>query len=248
MKEFEGKIALVTGAASGIGQAIAIEYARRGASVILADRDQADETVALIDAAGGTSVALSCDISSQEDVRRLAREVTDRFGKLDILVNNAGIYAFAPLEQATLEVWDRVFATNVRGAFICVQEFLGLMKKADGGKIINIASGVFYLGLPYLTAYVASKGALIGMSRSLASELSEFNIQVNVITPGIVETKGVAEAGVGDEFIEAFVQRQCIKRLEQPSDLVGAAVFLASGSSDFMTGQILNVDGGLVMK
>lgn len=246
MSSLKGKIAVVTGAASGIGQAIAVEYASKGATVVLADLVEADETFELIEKAGGKSVRICCDIVQKASIEQMYSQISEQFGVVDILVNNAGIYAFAPVDQVEVEMWDKLFATNVRGAFLCVQGALPLMQKAGGGKIINISSSTFFMGLPHLSAYVATKGALVGMSRSLASELAEFNIQVNVITPGIVETKGMADAGVDQAFIDAIVQQQCVKRLEKPSDLVGTAVFLASAQSNFITGQLLNVDGGLV--
>jgi len=246
MSSITGKVAVVTGAASGIGQAISVEYARKGAVLVLADLVDSVETAALIKEVGGKSISVKCDVTSEASVKQMYEVAEGEFGHVDILVNNAGIYAFAPIDQVSVEMWDNVFAVNVRGCFLCIQGAVPLMKKAGAGRVVNISSSTFFMGLPFLSPYVATKGALVGMSRSLATELAEFNIGVNVITPGIVETKGMTAAGVDQGFIDSIVQQQCVKRLEQPSDLVGVAVFLASPESEFITGQLINVDGGLV--
>jgi 3-oxoacyl-[acyl-carrier protein] reductase len=247
MKTLEGRVAIVTGAAAGIGQAIAIKFAKAGAAVAIADIAGASETVEKIKALGGRAIAVECDIASPESIQELLRTVDETYGGIDILVNNAGIYPFAPVEAMAPELWDRVFSVNAKGVFLCSKAAITPMKKRGRGKIINLASGIFFIGLPNAGAYAASKGAVIGFSRVLARELGSDNIQVNVITPGLVKTQGVVNAGLTDEFIDPLVAQQCIKRRETVDDVAGVALFLASDASNFMTGQIVNVDGGVVM-
>jgi 3-oxoacyl-[acyl-carrier protein] reductase len=245
-KVLSGRVAIVTGAASGIGQSIAAAFARVGASVVVADVADSKETLALIGDAGGRASAIACDISVEADVARMVEHAEKTYGGLDILVNNAAIFPLAPAEQTTLEVFSRVMAVNAAGTFLCCKAAIPAMRRRGRGKIINISSGTFFEGFPTGAAYVASKGAVIGLSRVLARELGSANIQVNVITPGLIRTKGAVGNGMTDEAFQFVVTtRQSVGRVGLPGDFDGVAVFLASDMSNFMTGQILNNDGGV---
>lgn len=243
----EGKVAIVTGAGRGIGQAFALGLAQAGARVAAVDRIAASDTVAQIKAAGGDAIAPVCDVTNETAVEVMVGQVKAQYGRVDVLVNNAGAYPFAPLEQTDHAFLDKLFRLNVYGVFHCTRAVVPIMKAQRAGKIINISSSTFHVGAMYASAYVATKGAVIGMARALARELGPHNIQINVITPGLTETPGLKEAAdlVTDEMYDALVQTQCIPRREQPQDMVGGVVFLAGAGSDFMTGQILNLDGGL---
>ena len=242
----QGRVAIVTGSASGIGQQIAVAYAQSGASVVVADIADGAQTVEMIRGSGGKAQAIVCDISLEADTAKLIAFAESAFGGLDILVNNAGIFPFAPVEATPLELWNRVFAVNATGTFLTSKAALPALRRRGGGKIINVSSGTFFVGIPAAGAYVASKGAVIGFSRVLAREVGAENIQVNVITPGLIRTQGVIDAGMTEEFFGMFRAQQSIPRTGAPDDLAGAALFLASSLSNFITGQIVNVDGGLV--
>lgn len=239
----KGEVAIVTGAASGIGQAFSVAMAAQGASLVLADLVAADETRQQIEAAGGKALSLICDVTSEEDMSSLASAANEAFGKIDILVNNAGIYPLAPIEETSLDLWNKIIGVNLTGTFLATRAVVPSMKSAGKGKVINISSGTFYMGTPSASAYVATKGAVIGMARSLAAELGEHGIQVNCIAPGLTTTPGVTN-GIGDEMRDVIVTMQSVKRREVPEDMVGALLFLASSDSDFMTGQVMLVDGG----
>lgn len=241
----DNKVAVVTGGRSGIGRAIAIAYAAAGAKVVIADLHDASEAAREIEELGTRGLALHCDVSSEDSVRQLFESVTEEFGGVDVLVNNAGLFPFSTVETMPLAMWEQVFATNGRGMFLCARSAIPIMRRRGGGKIINIGSSTFFQGLAQSAAYVATKGAVVGFTRALARELGPENIQVNTLTLGLTRTEGVVSAGVTDEFFGHFASLQCIPRTQTPADLVGAALFLASAHSNFMTGQILNVDGGL---
>lgn len=242
----DGKVAIVTGAGRGIGQAFAVGLAQAGAKVAAVDRVAATDTVAQIKAAGGQAIAPVCDVTDEQAVQAMVDLVNRDLGRVDVLVNNAGAYPFAAIEDCDQAFLDRLFRLNVYGVFHCTRAVVPIMKAQRAGKIINISSSTFHVGAMMASAYVATKGAVIGMARALARELGPHNIQVNVITPGLTETPGVKESDlVTDEMYDQLVQTQCIPRREQPQDMVGGVVFLAGPGSDFMTGQILNLDGGL---
>lgn len=244
----EGRVAIVTGSAGGIGQAFAVGLAKEGAAVGIADIADTSRTVEMIEAVGGRALGVPCDVTCAQSVSRAVALITERFAQVDILVNNAAIFPGAPVEQMSSEDWDRVFAVNVRGVFEMVKAVLPSMRASRRGKIINISSALIFAGDPMMCAYTASKSALVGFSRSLARAAGPDNIQVNVITPGIVPgTPGLLDLGLPPAAIDHVVSGQCIARPETPQDLIGALIFLASGQSDFITGQILNVDGGSAM-
>ena len=245
------KVAIITGAGQGIGRSYALGFIGEGAKVVIADineekgRNVADEIIA----GGGEAIAVRTDISDEKDTIDLAQKAIDNFGKIDILLNNAAIYAgigFRPWNSWTAEEWSRMFDVNIKGMWLCCKAVVPHMISRDKGKIINVASGTVLMGTPFVLPYVASKGAVMAFTRSLASELGDNNICVNTIAPGFTMSEASIEMpGLPDGFTEMIAGLQCFKRAQQPEDLVGTAVYLASDLSDFVTGQLIAVDGGL---
>jgi NAD(P)-dependent dehydrogenase (short-subunit alcohol dehydrogenase family) len=240
-----GKIAVISGGAAGIGRAIAERFADEGADIAIADLADAGETAAAVKFFGRRVYTAKLDVSSPGDVAAFGREVSSALGPVDILVNNAGIYPLKPFEEITYEDWKRIFAINVDSQFLMAKAFVPGMKAKNWGRVINISSAVFWLNIQNFVHYVTTKAANIGFTRALASELGEFNITVNAIAPTVVKTATTLASPLADAF-DAIVASQAIKRLQTPQDLTGAALFLASGDSDFVTGQTIPVDGGSV--
>jgi len=242
-----GKVAIVTGGARHIGVVYARKLAAEGAAVVIADILDGSEVVREIEKAGGKVIALRVDVSKEEDTLRMAAETVRVFGRVDILVNNAAIFINIqrrPFYDISVEEWDRVAAVNVKGPFLCVKAVFPQMKQQRSGKIINISSSTVFSGTPLFLHYVASKAALIGMTRSLAREIGEYGICVNAIAPGLVQHEG---QNAPKEFTEFQLKARSIKRLQAPEDLLGVLVYLASSDSDFVTGQTLLLDGGSVL-
>ncbi len=245
------KVAIITGAGQGIGRSYALGFVDEGAKVVIADineekgRDVADE----INAGGGEALAVRTDISDETDTIDLAQKAIDKFGKIDILLNNAAIYAgigFRPWDSWTVEEWDRLFDVNVKGMWLCCKAVVPHMNAQGKGKIVNVASGTVLMGTPFILHYVASKGAVMALTRSLASELGDNNICVNTIAPGFTMSEASIEMpGQPEGFADMIAGLQCFKRAQQPEDLIGTALYLASDLSDFVTGQFIAVDGGL---
>lgn len=246
-KKLTGKVAVVTGASKGIGASIAKRLAVEGASVIVnyaSSKSGADKVVAEITSAGGKAVAVQGDVSKQGDIDRLFSEAKKTYGRLDILVNNAGIYEFSPLESITEEHFHKQFNVNVLGPILTSKAAAGLFDSA-GGSIVNISSVVSTLAFPNASVYSGTKGALDAITRSLAAELGPRNIRVNAIRPGMVETEGTHAAGIEESDMKKQVQAQTpLGRLGQPDDIAGAAVFLASTDSSWVTGETLVISGG----
>jgi NAD(P)-dependent dehydrogenase (short-subunit alcohol dehydrogenase family) len=243
----DGSVALITGAGGGLGRAFAQAFSQAGASVIAADinLETAHETSDLLRAQGANSMAVRADVSDQKSVSEMVRAGLDKFGKIDALVNNAAIYA--GLQRADFEgipeaEWDRVMAVNVKGAWLCAKAAAPAMRAAKRGAIINISSATVMSGSPQWLHYVTSKGAVIAMTRALARELGNDNITVNALAPGFTLTE--ASFGVLENAAEYGVARGAIKRAGLPEDITGAAVFLATPSASFITGQTLIIDGG----
>ncbi len=242
----QGKVAIVTGGARHIGAAYCRKLALEGAAVVVADILDGDSVIRDIQGLGGRALALQVDVSNEADTTRMAAEAVKAFGQIDVLVNNAAIFIAIerhPFYEISAEEWDRVSAVNIKGPFLCAKAVFPYMKERRSGKIINISSSTAYWGTPNFLHYVASKAALIGMTRSLARELGEFGICVNAIAPGLVEHEGQTAPKA---LTELQLKQRSIKRLQTPEDLLGTLVFLVSSDSDFMTGQAIVVDGGSV--
>ncbi len=244
------RVAIITGAARGIGRAYCLALAREGARIVAADILSCAEAVATVQQAGGEALAVTADVANAESTQAMAAQTLQRFGRIDILVNNAAVYGGLKLtafEQISEAEWDRVMAVNVKGLWLCCKAVIPTMKQQGRGKIINISSDTIWMGVPLLLHYVASKGAVFAFTRALARELSGTGITVNTITPGYTRTEaaqGLADPETVARLREWVVDQQIIKRSEEPADLAGTVVFLASEDSDFITGQTINVNGG----
>ena len=251
MRRLADKVAIVTGAAQGIGAAFAQGLAAEGARIVIADVADGTETAESIVRANGAALYIKTDVTSPQQVRALVERTVAHFGGLDILVNNAAIFAQLAARKFTdisSEEFDKVMAVNVRGPFECAKAATPAMIARGGGKIVNIASATVFKGVPNLLHYVGSKGAVVAMTRCMARELGEHNINVNAIAPGLTMSDGVlAQADYTPEYIAANMNGRALKRKQVPADLVGAMVFLCSADSDFITGQTMAVDGGNVM-
>ena len=243
-----GRVAIITGAGQGIGKVFAQAFARCGAIVVIAERNMSKAEIVAKDivAAKGEALALETDVSDPESIARMVSAVEKNFGRVDILVNNAGIFStldMRPFDQIPLEVWEQVLRVNVTGPFLCARAVLPAMRRAKWGRIVNMASGAVTMGRPNYLHYIASKGALAGMTGSMARELGADGITVNAILPGATFTE-IERKTVSPEQKTRIVAQQCIPRPETPDDLVGTALFLASDASAFLTGQCITVDGG----
>lgn len=242
------KVIVVTGAASGIGKAIALELARQGAAVVVADLRAPDDTVQAIAAAGGRALGLAADVTQPGQVQAMVARTLEVLGRLDGLVNNAGIYSSIvprPFEQIDLDEWRRLFEVNVFGLMTCCQAVVPHMKSVGGGRIVNIISGTPFKGIPFMLHYVASKGAVLGMTRSLARELGADGILVNGVAPGFTLSEGVLDNEVQVmKLREVSRQARALARDQVPDDVTGAVAFFMSDASAFITGQTLLVDGG----
>jgi 2-dehydro-3-deoxy-D-gluconate 5-dehydrogenase len=242
--DLAGKRALVTGANTGIGQSIAIALAEAGADIALAGRTAPDATLALIAATGRKAVDLRADLSSAAPVVGLVENAVAAFGGLDILVNNAGIIRRNDLADFTEEDWDAVVDTNLKTLFFLSQAAAGVMKRQKAGKIINIASLLSFQGGIRVPSYAAAKSGVAGLTRAMANELAPDGIQVNAIAPGYIATNNTAALQADETRNRQIMERIPAGRWGRPEDIAGAAVFLASSASDYVTGHILAVDGG----
>jgi len=248
MSKLSNKVAVVTGASKGIGAEIAKYLAAEGASVVVnyaSSKQGADSVVNAITAKGGKAIAVQGDVSKEEDIKRLFAETKKAFGRLDILVNNAGVYAFAPLEQITADLFHQQFNLNVLGLLLTTKEAVNYFG-AEGGSVINISSAVTTLYPPASSTYTATKAAVDAITVILSKELGPKNIRVNAINPGMVETEGLQSAGfLGGDIEKGFVAQTPLGRIGKPDDISPAAVYLASADSKYMTGQTLNISGGI---
>ncbi|HEY1774628.1 MAG TPA: SDR family oxidoreductase [Solirubrobacteraceae bacterium] len=242
----EGRVAVVTGGARSIGQACAVRLARDGHRVAIADLAPAGATEAIISADGGECFSVVTDISDADSVAAFAAAVDERYGRCDVMLACAGIYPVAHLSETDFELWRRVMSVNVDSLFHLSKAFVPGMVERGFGRVIAISSTVFHTGTPRFAAYTASKGAVIGFVRALATEVGPSGVTVNSIAPSLTRTEGTT-AGPQDElgWFEFTRELQAIKRTQEPADLVGAVSFFASDDAAFITGQTLPVDGGL---
>lgn len=249
MGQLDGRVAIVTGGARGLGRAYAIGLAREGASIGVADIGDARPVVAEIEAMGGSAAGLHVDIADPASTEAMATSMVDRFGRIDVLINNAGYMTGAnqaPFEEFDVQEWDKVFQINVRGSWLCAKAVTPHMRAARYGKIVNISSMTVADGTPTLLHYLSSKAAIIGLTRGMARELGDDNITVNTVTPDYIPHDKDYASRQPEGQGQWIIDRRCIKREEVPEDMVGAVVFLSGPGSDFITGQNLAVNGGAV--
>ena len=247
----KGKTAIVTGAGSGIGKALARRLAQDGAAIVVADLANFDVAAAEIARdTGAKALGLQIDVSAEGDVARMAAETLKAFGRIDILVNNAALFSplkLRPFEQIDAAEWRKVMEVNVLGVFLCCRACVPHMRAAGSGRIVNLASGAPLKGVPHFLHYVSSKGAVIAMTRGLARELGKDRITVNALAPGFTLSENVAKDAAHVKAGESSRATRAIQRDETPEDLVGAVSFLASDEAAFITGQTIVVDGGSAM-
>ena len=239
---------IVTGGATGIGQAFAVGCAAQGANVVVADINAGDETVALVAQVGGKAIAVKVDVSDDTSTRAMAQAALDRFGRIDGLVNNAAYFReikLTPFEEIDPAIWDRIFQVNVKGVWNCSKAVMPAMRERKAGAIVNIASVVAVAGQPGYLHYVASKGAVLSMTKGLAQECGPHGVRVNVIAPGFVITDATRNRPV--EWQQSFLKARAISREQRPDDLVGTALYLLSDLAGFVSGQTIVVDGGHIM-
>jgi 3-oxoacyl-[acyl-carrier protein] reductase len=244
----DNEVALVTGAGTGIGREIARLFAEHGARLVLLDRNAEanQDTARAVDPSGNRTIALGVDVRDRAGIDAAVSRTIREWGQIDVLINNAGIYPRQEFLTMTEAQWDEMQDTNLKSIFHSQQAVLPHMIGRRHGKIVNISSVTFHLGVPMLSHYVASKGGVIGLSRSLAREVGQHNIHINCITPGAVLVEA-EKAVVSDEQVRAFVASQSLRRRILPIDIARTALFLSCELSDGLTGQTLNVDGGWIM-
>lgn len=245
-KPHSARVAVVTGAAEGLGHAYACRLARDGAQIVVADVQNGSATVERISAEGGEAVSVVCDVSSEADVTALHEATLDRFGPCDILVNNAGISPKTPWPEMTLAAWRRVMSVNLDSMFLTCAAFTPAMSERRFGRIINISSNTFGLVVPGFAGYTASKGGVIGFTRALATDMGESGVTVNAVLPGLTRTGFTEKQWDGTTFFDDMASSQAIKRPGLPSDLEAVISFLATEDARWVTGQSFVVDGGLV--
>jgi NAD(P)-dependent dehydrogenase (short-subunit alcohol dehydrogenase family) len=248
-KKLQGKVAIVTGASRGIGKAIALLLAEQGAKVAVnyfEKKEQADETVKQIEKIGGQAIAIKADISSQKETEELVRKVKEKFGKIDILVNNAAITIDKTFKNSTKEEWDKIMSVDLDSLFNTVHPTLKIMLEQGNGAIVNIASASGEIGFFGQASYSAAKAGVIGFTKALAKEVASKGIRVNAVSPGVIGGTLISDK-IPKEVQEKFVETIPLKRMGKPEEIAKAVLFLASDDSSYITGQVIGVNGGLVM-
>ncbi len=248
MNRVKDKVAIITGAGSGMGRADAIALAEEGARIVATDRnvDGGNETVARIRSAGGQAIFVEHDVADENQWRTVVQQCVQRFGNASILVNNAGVFATKPVTEMSLEEWDFILNTNLRGTFLGCRETVPMMKQAGGGSIINISSIMGIVARADFSAYCASKGGIRLFTKALAAELAPFRIRANTIHPGAIETAMIKHF-LGDQSgIDMVLGSQPIRRIGRPEEVAASVLFLASDESAYITGTELVIDGGYV--
>ncbi len=245
--DLKGRIAVVTGSGKGIGRAIATTLAGAGATIVVNDLtdDMTSECVSAIEASGGTAMGIGADISNADDAERLMKTVVDTYGKIDILVNNAGITRDSLLMRMKDEDFDKVIQVNLRSVYLCTKAAVRPMMKQRSGRIVNISSVVGLMGNPGQVNYAASKAGVLGITKSTAREVASRNITVNAIAPGFIDTD--LTRVLGEETVKAILESVPLGRFGQPQDVASLVCFLASDAAAYITGQVIAIDGGMVM-
>jgi len=244
MARFKNQVAIVTGSAQGIGKAVALQLGSEGALVVSVDQNE-DGARTTAEECGNQSIGIHCDIGDPEQVTALHERVERDCGRLDVLVNNASIVPFIAWDDVNFDHWRQIMRVNLDGTFLMCRSSSDMMRKKEYGRIVNIISNALFAGTPNMAAYVSAKGGVFGLTRALATELGAYKITVNGVTPGLTNTEGVQDTPHKEafEFVEML---QPIKGYNQPSDIAPAVVFLASPEAHRITGQVLNVDAGMV--
>jgi len=244
--KLKDKVVIVTGSGKNIGKVYAERFAKEGAKVTVCDIVDCTETEKAIQSMGGEVLSVKTDITSEKDTIEMAKKTVDRFGRIDILVNNAAIWGgivLKPFYEISMEEWDNMMAVNLRGTFLCCKAVFPYMKQQKKGKIINIASIAAFHAIPYSLPYNTSKGGILVLTKTMARELGEFNINVNCVAPGLVWNEA-SKKQITTQELERHITTMCFRRAQEAEDLVGTVLFLASEESDFVTGQTIVVDGG----
>ncbi len=248
--KLKGKIALVTGSSRGVGRAVALGFAKQGANVVVnytSNENAANEVVETIQSMGGKAIAVKADVAQKAEAKNLVNSAIDTFGRLDILVNNAGFTRPSMMIKMTEDQWDQVVDIHLKGAFLCAQAAGLHMKEQKSGKIINVTSVAGIVGTVGQINYSAAKGGIISMTKSIARELAHYNVCANVISLGIVATDMTEKIRSDEKLKEIYMNRILLKRFAEADDIAPAFVFLASDESNYITGQLLCVDGGYGM-
>lgn len=241
----QGRVAIVTGAAIGNGRAFCERLAQEGAVVVIADIADASDTLAAVRANGGEGMALQIDVTKPEDVRTMVEETLETYGRIDIFVHNVGLYEEEPFELLSFDQWKRMLDVNLNSLFLTVQAVLPAMKEAGYGRIIVLSSDTVWLGTPYLTHYVTSKMGVIGFARSLSAEVGKYGITINAISVGLTATQKPSDGRLSSTILGHILPSQSVHRADEPEDIANVVAFLALPASGIITGQTINVDGGV---